>query len=83
MSVYNPVAGLRTIHKSEIEPGDEVVWTWNGSQIIGSTYYVHAILPLIDADDEWGRKKQQTEFDFIISRDRTFYLVKKYSQDIM
>lgn len=79
MEFYNPVAGLQEIAKAEIRPGDEVVWTWAGQQLNGARFYCHTILPLINGQTEREIKKQTDEFNFVIERDRTFYLVKRHN----
>lgn len=75
--MFNPTEGLQEISKADIRPGDEIVWTWNGSQVRGWTYYVHAIVPVPTEDTKWARRKAQDEIDLIVEGDRTFYLVNR------
>ena len=74
---YSPIAGLEQVEKTDLRPGDEIVWSWEGSQILGTTHYVHCVLPSLDGASDREMRKQKEEFDMIISRDRAFYRVPK------
>lgn len=78
---FNPLEPYPVVEKSDIEPGDEVVYAFEASQMAKTTYYVHVIMPVIDGETEWSRAKQQQEFDFILDRNRTFHMVKKHNED--
>lgn len=73
---FDPTAGLQQIDKTDLLPGDEVLWTWKGSQGLSWDFYVHAHLPKIEGS-EWAQKKAREEIDMIVDRDRTFYLISR------
>lgn len=78
---FNPLEPYPVVEKSDIEPGDEVAYSFEATQMEKTTYYVHTIMPTIDGETEWSRKKQQQEFDLILDRNRTFHMVRKHNEN--
>lgn len=80
MTEFNPTEGLTEINRDDIEPGDEIFWTWPASQVKGWTYYVHAVMPVLKENaTERDRQKFDDDVKLIVEGERKFYLVKKHS----